>query len=277
MAPTKAMVAKGEEIRQQLIERASDEQKAMLAQRKNLHLIAAKMSEMNWGKGLDEVTRRAVASYLERNRLDLTEVDVLGGNLYRNARYYKRRLAEMVEDGLVTYVKSDFVHQDARLQTHAASTDLETAKWASAEILRRLQVRIEYGIPDAAVGACVTRIKLANVDEEITAAKWCGGGTRKSDPVGESFPIETSETRSCRRAMLLCASSIPALRWVENELTDSGIEISKTITEGRVYGREEIQQAPPMAHAGMLAQPADGDLYDAPAISSDNPIEHDGE
>ena len=37
------------------------EVEAALAVKKNQHLVAAKMSEMNWGKGLDEMTRRAVA------------------------------------------------------------------------------------------------------------------------------------------------------------------------------------------------------------------------
>ena len=72
-------------------------------------------------------------------------MDVLGGNLYRNARYYKRRLAEMVEDGKIEYVKSDWVHKDARLDVHGD-------EWSTAEKTRRERVRIEYGIPDAPLG-----------------------------------------------------------------------------------------------------------------------------
>lgn len=215
-----------------------DDVRDELARRKNQHLVAAKMSEMNWGKGLDEMTRRAVAAYLERNRLDLTEIDVLGGNLYRNSRYYKRRLAEMVEDGKIEYIKSDWVHQDARLTVHAD-------EWSATEHTRRARVRIEYGIPDAAIGACVFRVKVRGVDIEITAAKWCGGGTRKSDPVGDQFPMEASETRACRRAMILVASSIPALRWKEDDLDDQGTEVTGIIREARARDDAREVFAPP--------------------------------
>ena len=214
------------------------EVEAALAVKKNQHLVAAKMSEMNWGKGLDEMTRRAVAAYLERNKLDLTEVDVLGGNLYRNARYYKRRLAEMVEDGKIEYVKSDWVHKDARLDVHAD-------EWSTTEKTRRGRVRIEYGIPDAAIGACVFRVKVHGMNVEITAAKWCGGGTRQKDPVGDAFPMESSETRSCRRAMTLVASSIPALRWHEDDLTEQGVDLSHVIKEAHAAGDAREVFAPP--------------------------------
>lgn len=225
---------------------------AALDVKRSLHLVAAKMSEMNWGKGLDEMTRRAVAAYLERNRLDLTEVDVLGGNLYRNARYYKRRLAEMVEDGKIEYVKSDWVQNDARL-------DLHNDEWSTSEKTRRDRVRIEYGIPDAATGACVFRIKVRGVDVEFTAAKWAGGGTRKADPIGEQFPIESSETRACRRAMTLCASSIPALRWREEDLTEQGVDLSAVIREGRARSDREVLPSTPRQ---LVAHP-DGDAYGA--------------
>jgi hypothetical protein len=226
--------------------------KTALAERKNLHLVAAKMSEMNWGRGLDELTRRAVAAYLERNRLDLTEIDVLGGNLYRNSRYYKRRLAEKVEDGMIDYLKSDWVHPDPRLASMAAQGD----EWARAEQTRRARVRIEYGIPDAAIGACVFRIKVKGMDVEITAAKWCGGGTQKKrasggaivdgDPIGDLFPVETSETRACRRAAILVASSIPALKWQETELDEQGVAVASIIKEGK---SREVFAEPPRRHA----------------------------
>jgi hypothetical protein len=228
-----------------------DEVKAALAQRKNQHLIAAKMSEMNWGKGLDEMTRRAVASYLERNKLDLTEIDVLGGNLYRNARYYKRRLAEMVEDGKIEYIKSDWVHPDGRLKTYAALGG-EQGTWAAAEQSRRERVRIEYGIPDTATGACVFRVKVRGTDVEITAAKWCGGGSRQKDPVGDAFPMESSETRACRRAMTLVASSIPALRWREEDLNDEGIEVGTMLKEAK---EREVFAPPPLRPHALATGP----------------------
>src|SRR3954471_19067072 len=52
-----------------------------LDERKKLHLVAAKISEMNWGKGLSNEMQRAVAMYCRQNLIDPTEIDVLGGNV----------------------------------------------------------------------------------------------------------------------------------------------------------------------------------------------------
>lgn len=247
-----------------------------LAQRKNQHLIAAKMSEMNWGQGLDEMTRRAVAAYLERHHLDVTEIDILGGNLYRNSRYYKRRLGELVEDGLVEYTKSDWVQMDHRLEAMAKDNalDAEDRDWAARESARRTRIRIEYGIPDKAVGACVFRIKLRSLNEEMTAAKWAGGGTqKKADPVGDAFPMESSESRACRRAMLLCSSSIPSLKWQEDEATDDGLELSKVVGEAR----QALKAADDVTPRVPLMQLPDGDPYAVKTNDLDDDLAFDAE
>jgi len=211
---------------------AQTEAQDALEERKKLHLVAAKISEMNWGKGLSNEMQRAVAMYCRQSLIDPTEIDVLGGNVYRNSRYYLRRLSEMVEDGLVDYAKPDHVEADPRLEQLAKGEGQE-ASWARSEIERRRYERIQHAIPEAAVSAVVFRVKLKTVPVEFTSAKWCGGGTRKSDPVGDSFPVETSETRACRRVMRYIASQIPHLKWREEELDDKGLLVTARMADER--------------------------------------------
>jgi hypothetical protein len=147
-----------------------DETKLAIEERKQLHLVAAKISEMNWGKGLSPHMQNAVAAYCRTNLLDPTEIDILGGNLYRNSRYYIRRLSEMLDDGLVDYVKPDHVHLDKRLEA-ASKGQGEYAQKALAELQRREAERIAFNIPDAAVAACVFRVKLKGVDVEFAGGQ----------------------------------------------------------------------------------------------------------
>jgi hypothetical protein len=220
-----------------------DETKLAIEERKQLHLVAAKISEMNWGKGLSPHMQNAVAAYCRESMLDASEINVLGGNIYRNANYYLRRLSEMLDDDEVEYAKPDHVHADARLAA-VAKGEGEQAAWARAELDRRTRERIALNIPDAAVAAVVFRVKLRGVDLEFTGAKWCGGGTRKSDPVGDSFPVETAETRACRRCMRYVASQIPRLKWREDELDERAAQITARLVDERDAARIQGNRIP---------------------------------
>jgi len=207
----------------------------MLDQRRKMAEIAAKVAEQNWGKGLDVGMRNAVASYLREHALDVTEVHVLGGNIYRNAAYYLRRLSEMVEAGLVDYARHDHVHVDARLEKLAAGGN-ETAK---TELDRRAMVRAEFNAPDEAKAVVVFRLKLKSVSEEFVACKWAGNGTRKNDPVGESFPVESAETRAARRCLRLVASQMPTLKRIEDALDEAADVVSLDMVAAYERARDE--------------------------------------
>lgn len=172
--------------------------------RKLSNQIAGKLAEMNWGKALDLATRRAVADWGRQFRVDVTtEIDVLGSNIYLNARYYLRRLAEMIESGVVEYAYADHIEDDVRLERLGAEGE--------AESRRRLLERIAHQVPEKSVSATAFRMKLRNMDREIVGVKWCGGGTRQSDPVGDKFPVEASESRAARRAMRQVSSHVPKI------------------------------------------------------------------
>jgi hypothetical protein len=172
-----------------------------LEERKVANLVAAEIAKLSWGQSIGRDTARAVAEWGRRYNVDVTqEIDVLGGRIYLNARFYIRRLADLVAAGVVEYAEPDHVENDPRL-----------ASWPE-EAERRLRERIKHGLPDAAKGAVVFRVKLRGMEREITGTEACGGGIAKGDPVGDSEPIKTAETRAARRAMRLIVSHVPALQ-----------------------------------------------------------------
>ena len=191
--------------------------------RKMSNAVAGEIAKLNWGKQLDLDTRRAVADWGRQFRVDVTtEIHVLGGNVYLAAAFYLRRLSELIEAGLVEYAWADHVEDDPRLKKLGAQGE--------GEYSRRLQERIMHAIPDAAASAVVFRVKLRSMEKEVVGVKWCGGDTRKNDPVGDNMPVETSESRAARRAMRLLVSHVP--QQVAAEL--GAIEGSAEIVSDRI-------------------------------------------
>lgn len=223
-----------------------DSVKQALILRRQQNIVTAQIAGTNWGKGLDQDTRRAIAEWSARVGIDpATELNVLGGNFYKNAYYYLRRLSEFVERRIVIYAYADHVEVDSRLVTMTQRTDVpELAAEARKEIDRRTMMRIQYNIPDPAKGATVFHLKLTNTPYEFTAAKWCGGGTRQKDPVGDEFPVETSETRAIRRTMRLVATHNPQFRALvePNDDDQVNLEISGTLRDGIARAHEDMRQ-----------------------------------
>ena len=203
------------------------EARMMLEERRIKNRIAAAIAGMSWGKNLDLASRVALAEWGRRNNVDVTqEVHILGDRLYLNAQFYLNRLQPLIQSGQVEYLIAEHCHVDKRLDPN----DPTDAK----EIRRRRDLRIAYNIPDAAVGAVVARLKLRAVAEEFAGAKWCGGGTRKNDPVGDATPVETAETRAYRRVCKLVVSHIPQLRTkVEEADDDAVLNVSAVISESK--------------------------------------------
>jgi hypothetical protein len=230
--------------------------KQAIAQRKNLHLIAAKISELNWGRGLDFDTRKAVAAYLERHKMDTSEINVLGGNIYKNSTYYKRRLSEMLGADLIESVDSDWVQADPRLEEMGKGTG-EDAEWARAESSRRARIRISYGIDERATGANIFTVKLRGVETPFVGVKWCGAG--RKDPVGDAFPIETSESRAVRRVMSLVGNAMPSLGWNDDEEEVAILSTAVVEAKARMAEAEERHSRPlPLLSEGTVV--TDGEV-----------------
>lgn len=212
--------------------------------RKMQNVVAAELAKLSWGKNLEGTTLRAIAEYGRKFRIDpTTELDVLGGRLYPNARYYLRRLAEKVTEGEIQYAVADHIHVDPRLIEMARQAPPEGASAGEAalyagfreqairELGRRQAARVEYNVPDAATAAVVFRVKHRKLDREVVGVKWCGGGTRKNDPVGDQFPVETAESRAARRAMRQLVSHMPTYAEEYAAMEAEGVKIEAKIAE----------------------------------------------
>lgn len=198
--------------------------------RKLSNQIAGKLAEMNWGKQMDLTTRRAIADWGQRYGVDpATEIHVLGGNIYLNASYYLRRLAGLIARGVVEYAYADHIEDDERLKAMGGD--------GVGEANRRLRERIMYQVPDKAAAAVVFRIKLRSMTREIVGVKWCGGGTRKNDPVGDANPVETAESRAARRAIRQIITHVPEDASEIIEAEDAAEVLSETVTQRRVEAK----------------------------------------
>lgn len=178
---------------------------AALAFRKQQATFMAEISKTNWGMTVDVITRRAIASWGHDNDVDVaTEIDILGGRIYVNSRYFYRKMATMIRDEQIEYVFADHVHTDGRLVELLAEGD----EWAITEDARRRRLRIENNIPDRAAAAVIFRIKVKAMKREVTGVKWAGNGSKPKDPVGDAHPVESAESRAMRRAMLKLSETI---------------------------------------------------------------------
>lgn len=228
---------------------------AILADKKGQTEMLARISEMNWGKGMSYDMRRALGSYLRRNGLDPREIHVLGGNLYRNGKYWLRKLSELVQAGHVEYARIQFINHDPRIEQDvetykALAADLtlseeERGKYAAhrdasrAEMMLRRDLRIAHRVPEEAAAAAVAIVKVKWMDAEVSGCKFIVVGRKKqtrdgpkvADPVGEEFPTETVETRAWRRCLRIVASTNPALKAIEEDLRDDELGISEGLQE----------------------------------------------
>jgi hypothetical protein len=207
--------------------------------RRVLNLAAAKLAGTVWGKPMDLETRRQIADWGRRYGVDVvTEINILGNNIYLNGAFYINRLAQMTEQGFVDYAIADHVENDDRLADFPE------------EARRRRALRVEYQLPELAKSAVVARVKLKNTAVEFTAAKWCGGrgkngNDKLKDPVGEEFPVETSETSAYRRVMRLLVAHVPVEAERINAIADSiERDLSKVleVSAERIKGESHILQ-----------------------------------
>lgn len=219
----------------------SPQQKAVIEERRAHGMMVQQIKGTVWAKEFDSDTIRAVANWAKANGVEpVTEIDVLGGRLYLNARYYERTLSHLVGAGLIDYYEPRWCHVDKRLEALADAGDVEAKELSR----RRMLMRIEHNLPDEADAACVYVIKHRNMAEAITGAKAHipgrkrtikkkdgGSFTVDADPVGDQAPMETIETRACRRAMLKLKEAFPDVR-MANTKDDNAIDVNANIQAG---------------------------------------------
>lgn len=195
---------KREARREALMGSLPDAVKQQLALRQMSNAVAAEIAGMSWGQNIGKDTARMLAEWGRRYNVDVTqEIDILGAKVYLNARYYLRRLGELIDSGVVEYAYPDHINDDPRLE--------RLGQDGATEATRRLTERVKYNVPEKAVSVVAFRVKLKGLTQETVGVNWAGGGVRKSDPVGDAEPVKTAESRAARRCMRQLVSHVPKL------------------------------------------------------------------
>lgn len=228
-----------------------DPVRARIQQRATDRAVARELRNKSWGKDIGEEGVKALSLWTQRHGIEpATEVEVLGGNIYLTAAYYRRRLAQLIGEHMIDYAVADHVEVDERLDALAADEHAppQARENARAEVYRRKMERIAHKLPESAKAAVVYRIKVKGMTTEITGAKAVGGfrgkgaNGRDKDPVGEEFPSETAETRAARRAARQIIDSFPTLKAemdvVEAEAKLVAVEVQQSRAEVRAAPRQ---------------------------------------
>lgn len=250
----------------------SPELQQKIEQRRLHSAMVAQIKGATWGKDFDENTIRAVATWARENDVDpVTEVHVLGGQIYIGARYYERKLSELIGQGAIERCHGEWVQKDARLDALAKGGDPR----AEAEINRRTWERIQHGLSDEADFACVYHIKHRLMSAEVVGAKEHVPGKKKTikrkdggsftvdaDPVGDQAPMETVETRALRRAMLKLKDALPGMRLASSR-DDETVELAEIVESA--HAKLKADQARPAIGSVPLKALPEGNPYDIPA------------
>lgn len=212
--------------------------------------IAAQISGQTWGKSLDQLTRVAFASYLIRHGLELDEVDVLGGRIYKNGTYYLNRAQPLVRAGVIE-LRHEYINHDARLDDLAKSTDPEIATKAKSEAERRMLLRIEHNAPDDQPAVVVAYVTIAKTGKVLAGVNWCGNGGlnvygKLNDPVGDDEPAKTAITRAYRRVLRMAVGYEPTIaQFIEVDDAEDAGTVEEKISESRALIRQQREASGP--------------------------------
>lgn len=201
----------------------------------------------SWGGGLSKRQAQAFAEFIRRFKLDISEIDNLGGRPYRNGRYYMRKTAELAAAGRVEWYKGRHIGPDARLEALANAGE----QWAIDEHLDRLKECIRLGVPEEAQVVYLVTVKMKELALPTEGVKWWvpqSTGTakrKKADPIADENPVTSTETRAWRRAGRLYAAEIPELYLAEEEMEFAAAAIgTAAIDEAEEAEGVEITPAP---------------------------------
>lgn len=177
-----------------------------VAELKERNALVAAIRGTQWGRDCSPDMARAVAHYCHENGLDaVRHVELLGGRIYLTSALYDEKGAHLIRDGLIVPDEPEYINADTRLDEQAKAGK----EWAKLEIERRLQLRIQYNVPEKAAACVVQRFRIPSSGAVIIGVNWCGGGVKQRDPVGDAEPTKTAQTRARRRAWVQIADVIP--------------------------------------------------------------------
>lgn len=229
------------------------ERQMYLQQAKERTALIASIRGTQWGSQCSPEVVRAVAHYCNMNGLDaVRHVEVLGGRIYLTAEFYREQGAELLLNGLIVPDEPVLIHHDERLDLLVQRED-STGAWAKAELERRIQARIQYGVDEDSPGAAIVRFRLKS-GATIIGVNWIGGKeSKKKDPVGNAEPAKTAITRAERRAWRQVVEAIPEFRDKVQH-----IEVRAKLATAEVAEiRAEEEEAEPPKHPTPLLKHGD--------------------
>jgi hypothetical protein len=273
------------------------ERQQELLQRRQMSRLVAAIAGTSWGNGISEQMRRGIADYCHRFGLDpMTELDWLGGGVYVNAEWYKRKLGELRLAGVIADHWLDQIALDGRLE---ALMDNEKAppavrEKAADEHWRRMLERARKGVPEEAESAHVCYIVLPSGGRPVEGVKWGGNGTSTLQPRGgggsapnpivENNATLSTESQAIRRAMSQLASHVTGIlgvdpRKMDEEADRLNVTITATMAQDAPQGAQQPAGATERPRAGTEAQRAalghrvplslpPGDPYAPPALAA---------
>jgi hypothetical protein len=244
----------------------SEQRAQIIAEKREKRAFIAAINGASWGNGLTAMQVSAFAEFMRRFKLDISEIDNLGGRPYRNGRYYMRRIAELVKAGRVEDHKGEHIGPDARLAALQESDDEELVRYAKAESTRRLKERIRLGVPESATHAYVVRVKVRELESATEGVKWYDPTSTKPDPIGKQFPVETVESRAWRRVGRLVAAEIPELYQEEQMIEIAADSIAAVgAAEAEAADNPLVHVIKPVSTQGREAY--DEETPDQPALT----------
>ncbi len=192
---------------------------ALIDERRAQNMVAQQIKGTVWGKQLGDAGSRALAEWCRARNIDpVLHVDVLGGRVYLNAEFYRERGAPLIQRGVVGLPSFDHMEHDDRLDALEKAGD----EWARDERVRRVRLRIKHNVPEKAKAAVVCTIRVGAT--EVEGVNWCGGGVKANDPVGESEPSKTAESRAERRAWRRIVAVVPAFAEAVGDVASDTVE-----------------------------------------------------
>jgi hypothetical protein len=259
-----------------------DPMRAALDVRAKQRAVMRELRNKTWGKDVGEEGLKALVLWCEKRGMEAAmEVDVLGGNIYLNHKFYLRKLAQKIDAGLIEYAVADHVEYDERLERLANDDNVPADQRArfQAEHYRRVMERIVHKLPDTAKAAVVYRVKVRGMTTEVTGAKAVGGfrGKRKNrdgkevdkDPVGEEFPAETAESRAARRACRQIIDAFPDLKAEMDVIEAEAKLVAVEVQSSRAAFKAAEPRPPSLMSGAPVGHYGYGDLEDdAPVPAS---------
>ena len=200
---------------------------AAVARQREINALFKAIESMKWGSvqgsKLSEGSRYALARMCHATKADPTvDIDILGGNPYHNANYYRRRA--MNHPGYVKHELRNILHDQEARQQYGVPED---ALAAYETIVTRLT---DLAVSEVRAGRLSLK-EAMDLAVEVRAANWAGNKRKKKrkgkwddvnrrygpgewyeveDTIGMAEPDKTARTRSFRR----CASDAFGLEFM---------------------------------------------------------------